>query len=97
MEERVDRAARWRPSTWLTRGVAEIVLAMFFSNVAHGIVTAVASVYLATLGLGAAALGVMEEPRTSCPSREYRSDRHHGNFVERGLAPAARAWWDEVG
>lgn len=33
---------------------------------------------------------------SACPSREYRNDRRHGSFVERGLAPAARAWPDKV-
>lgn len=56
----MDHASGGRPGTWLTRGVAGIVLATFFSDVAHEMVTAVAPVYLATLGLGAAALGVME-------------------------------------
>jgi MFS family permease len=45
---------------WLTRSVAGIVLATFFSDVGHEMVTAVLPLYLSAVGLGAAALGVME-------------------------------------
>jgi MFS family permease len=45
---------------WVTRTVVGIVLATFFSDVGHEMVTAVLPLYLATVGLGPAALGVME-------------------------------------
>lgn len=45
---------------WLTRAVAGIVLATFFSDVGHEMVTAVLPLYLGSIGLGAAALGVLE-------------------------------------
>ncbi len=45
---------------WVTRTVVGIVLATFFSDVGHEMVTAVLPLYLATIGLGPAALGVME-------------------------------------
>ena len=45
---------------WITRSVIGILLATFFSDVGHEMVTAVLPLYLGTLGLGAAALGVME-------------------------------------
>ena len=45
---------------WLTRAVAGIVLATFFSDVGHEMVTAVLPLYLGSIGLGAAALGVFE-------------------------------------
>lgn len=45
---------------WVTRAVVGIVLATFFSDVGHEMVTAVLPMYLATLGLGPAALGAME-------------------------------------
>jgi MFS family permease len=45
---------------WLTRGVLGIILATFFSDVAHEMVTAVLPLYLVTVGLGPAALGMME-------------------------------------
>jgi MFS family permease len=51
------------PSTsrsWVTRGVSGILLATFFSDVGHEMVTAILPLYLSTLGLGAAALGAME-------------------------------------
>lgn len=45
---------------WVTKTVVGIVLATFFSDVGHEMVTAVLPLYLATVGLGPAALGVME-------------------------------------
>lgn len=45
---------------WLTRGVLGIILATFFSDVGHEMVTAVLPLYLVTIGLGPAALGMME-------------------------------------
>lgn len=47
-------------SSWITKTVVGIVLATFFSDVGHEMVTAVLPLYLATIGLGPAALGVME-------------------------------------
>lgn len=52
-----DAAAR---TPWITRTVVGIVLATFFSDVGHEMVTAVLPLYLASIGLGPAALGVME-------------------------------------
>lgn len=49
-----------RAPTWITRTVVGIVVATFFSDVGHEMVTAVLPLYLGTLGLGAAALGAME-------------------------------------
>jgi MFS family permease len=45
---------------WVSRGVIGIVLATFFSDVGHEMVTAVLPLYLTTLHLGPAALGLME-------------------------------------
>jgi MFS family permease len=44
----------------MTRGALGIVLATFFSDVGHEMVTAVLPLYLTSIGLGPAALGVME-------------------------------------
>ncbi len=49
---------RGRP--WVTRAVLAIVLATFFSDVSHEMCTAVLPLYLATIGLGPAALGLIE-------------------------------------
>lgn len=46
--------------SWVTRGVVGIILATFFSDVGHEMVTAVLPLFLTGLGLGPAALGVME-------------------------------------
>jgi MFS family permease len=45
---------------WLNRTVAGIVLATFLSDVGHELATAVLPLYLASIGLGAAALGLIE-------------------------------------
>jgi MFS family permease len=45
---------------WINRTVLAIVLATFFSDVSHEMATAVLPFYLATLGLGPAALGIIE-------------------------------------
>lgn len=45
---------------WITRGVVGIVLATFFSDVGHEMVTAVLPMYLVSIGLGAATLGAVE-------------------------------------
>jgi MFS family permease len=45
---------------WVTKTVVGIVLATFFSDVGHEMVTAVLPFYLAGIGLGPAALGAME-------------------------------------
>ena len=45
---------------WLTRGAIGIVLATFFSDVGHEMVTAVLPLYLTAIGLGPGALGLVE-------------------------------------
>ncbi len=45
---------------WMTRTVVGIILATFFSDVSHEMCTAVLPLYLATVGLGPAALGLIE-------------------------------------
>ena len=46
--------------SWVTRTVLGIVLATFLSDFSHEMCTAVLPLYLATLGLGPAALGLIE-------------------------------------
>jgi len=48
------------PEGWITRTIVGIVLATFFSDFGHELATAVLPFYLGSLGLGAAALGVIE-------------------------------------
>lgn len=48
-----------RPKTWVTRAVLGIVLATFFSDVGHEMVTAVLPLYLGSIGLGAAVAGLL--------------------------------------
>lgn len=45
---------------WVTRSVVGILIATFFSDVGHEMVTAVLPLYLSSIGMGAAALGAME-------------------------------------
>jgi MFS family permease len=45
---------------WLTRAIVGIVLATFFSDFSHELATAVLPLYLASIGLGPAALGAIE-------------------------------------
>ena len=49
-----------RARSWITRSVVGIILATFFSDVGHEMVTAVLPLYLGSIGLGATALGAME-------------------------------------
>ncbi len=48
------------PRHWITRTILGIVLATFFSDVSHEMATAVLPFYLASIGLGPAALGMIE-------------------------------------
>jgi hypothetical protein len=45
---------------WVTTAVIGILLATFLSDVGHEMATATLPMYLASIGLGAAALGVMK-------------------------------------
>lgn len=54
------QSSQRRPGRWVTRTVAGIVLATFFSDVSHEMATAVLPLYLASIGLGPAALGLVE-------------------------------------
>jgi MFS family permease len=49
-----------RVRSWANRTVISIVLATFFSDFSHEMATAVLPLYLATVGLGPAALGIIE-------------------------------------
>lgn len=48
------------PKGWITRTVVGIVAATFFSDFSHELCTAVLPLYLGSIGLGAAALGLIE-------------------------------------
>jgi MFS family permease len=45
---------------WITRTVVGIIIATFFSDVSHEMVTAVLPLYLGSIGMGAAALALIE-------------------------------------
>jgi MFS family permease len=48
------------PYHWINRTVIAIIVATFFSDVSHEMATAVLPLYLASIGLGPAALGITE-------------------------------------
>ncbi|MCL4190320.1 MAG: MFS transporter [Thermoguttaceae bacterium] len=56
----MNGTAPQRGRAWITRTILAIVLATFFSDVSHEMCTAVLPLYLATVGLGPAALGLIE-------------------------------------
>lgn len=56
----MNEAAPAREPSWVTRTVLAIIAATFFSDVSHEMCTAVLPLYLATVGLGPAALGLIE-------------------------------------
>lgn len=61
MDQLNDQLAAKAPSKkWLTSTVVAIIFATFFSDVSHEMCTAVLPMYLATVGLGPAALGMIE-------------------------------------
>jgi MFS family permease len=68
---------------WLSRAVVGIVAATFFSDVGHEMVTAVLPLYLASAGLGAAALGVMEGLADLLFSLSKLAGGYIGHRVER--------------
>lgn len=72
-----------RPRTWMTRTVAAIILATFFSDVSHEMCTAVLPMYLATVGLGPAALGLIEGCADFLVSISKLAGGFVGHHVER--------------
>ena len=83
---------RARRAGWLTRGAIGICLATFFSDVGHEMVTAVAPAYLATVGLGATALGVMEGVADLLFSASKLLGGWVGHHARRKLAWAASGY-----
>jgi MFS family permease len=70
---------RW---AWVSRTVLGIVLATFFSDASHEAATAVLPLYLATIGLGPAALGLMEGVADFCGSVAKLAGGWLGHHVE---------------
>jgi MFS family permease len=78
---------------WITRAVVGIVLATFFADVGHEMVTAVLPMYLATLGLGPAALGAMEGAADLAFSLSKLAGGAVGHRVERKRPWAAGGYF----
>jgi MFS family permease len=68
---------------WLTRTVGAIILATFFSDVSHEMCTAVLPMYLATVGLEPAALGLIEGFADFLVSISKLAGGYLGHHVER--------------
>ena len=68
---------------WGTRTVFAIILATFFSDVSHEMCTAVLPMYLATVGLGPAALGLIEGVADFLVSLSKLAGGYVGHHVER--------------
>lgn len=85
-----DRGSSNAPAhaSWVTRGVLGIVFATFFSDLGHEMATAALPMYLAAIGLGAAALGLMEGLADLLFSLSKLAGGWVGHYVEkkRGLA-----------
>ncbi len=67
---------------WVTRTVVAIILATFFSDVSHEMCTAVLPLYLATVGLGPAALGLIEGVADFLVSISKLAGGYVGHHVE---------------
>ena len=68
---------------WVTKTVVGIVVATFFSDVGHEMVTAVLPFFLATIGLGPAALGIMEGAAVLAFSLSKLAGGYVGHRVEK--------------
>jgi MFS family permease len=68
---------------WVTRTVVAIILATFFSDVSHEMCTAVLPMYLATVGLGPAALGLIEGVADFLVNLSKLAGGYVGHHVER--------------
>ena len=60
MQDTAATPLRHKEHSWVTRTVVGIILATFLSDVSHEMATAVLPLFLATVGLGPAALGMIE-------------------------------------
>lgn len=76
---------------WLTRGVLGIILATFFSDVGHEMVTVMLPGYLAAAGLGAATLGAMEGIADFCQALSKLAGGAVGHHT------AHKRWWAGAG
>lgn len=68
---------------WISRTVVAIIFATFFSDVSHEMATAVLPLYLATVGLGPAALGLIEGVADFLVSLSKLAGGFVGHHVER--------------
>lgn len=81
-----------RSPRWLSRTVAGIVLATFFSDVSHEMATAVLPLYLAGIGLGPAALGIVEGVADFLVSLAKLAGGWAGQHIERKRPIASIAY-----
>jgi len=79
----VNKATDSSPRSWITGTVVAIVFATFFSDVSHEMCTAVLPLYLASIGLGPAALGLIEGVADFLVSLSKLAGGVVGHHVER--------------
>jgi MFS family permease len=90
-DDKIQPSASSR-ATWVTRGLLGIVFATFFSDVGHEMVTATLPMYLANIGLGAAALGLMEGLADLLFSLSKLAGGWVGHHTEKKRAPATMGY-----
>lgn len=81
-----------RRSGWLNRTVLGIALATAFSDFSHEMVTAVLPLYLAKVGLGAAALGLIEGIADFLVSMSKLAGGYTGHLIRRKKPVTAAAY-----
>jgi MFS family permease len=79
-------------STWINRTIVGIALATCFSDFSHEMVTAVLPLYLAKVGLGAAALGMIEGIADFLVSMSKLGGGYAGHHVRRKKPLAAAGY-----
>lgn len=106
VDNQSNSRGRW---AWLNRTVLGIVAATFFSDFSHELATAVLPLYLAAIGLGPMALGLMEAVADFLVSLSKLGGGVLGHYVRRkqpwaalgylltGIATACLGWVRELG
>lgn len=83
MKEAEQVALKAPAKKWINRTIIAITFATFFSDVSHEMCTAVLPLYLATIGLGPAALGFIEGVADFLVSLSKLGGGYVGHYLER--------------
>jgi MFS family permease len=87
-----ERASSGPPRRWINRTIIGIALATCFSDFSHEMVTAVLPLYLAKVGLGAAALGIIEGIADFLVSMSKLGGGYAGHHIRRKKPLTAAAY-----